>query len=304
MRPVFVSGTDTGVGKTVVAGALARTAAAAGCRTAVYKPFMAGGTGDIAALAAAAAAAPATGPSAASGKDGGNAAGPVAARYEYAFRTPASPYTAARLEGAAIDIGAVLDRLAQLRRDYEAVVVEGIGGAMTPLHRDYFVADLARDMVAPVVIVTSNGFDAAGHSAMAESSCRRRGARVAGFVINSISEYGYVPAALRGEIGAVAEAPVLATIKRQKTGAPKGGGYDIAGALRALGVDVPAGADGAESSAHAAIRAFEGGYVDGAARIMFGGGRGGGAAARWREQRRKRRMRRKKARESRRPAAG
>ena len=298
-----MSGTDTGVGKTVVAGALARTAAAAGCRTAVYKPFMAGGTGDIAVLAAAAAAAAPAAGSAAPGNDGGRAAGPVAAHYEYAFRTPASPYTAARLEGMSIDIGAVLDRLAQLRRDYEVVVVEGIGGAMTPLLRDYFVADLARDMVAPVAIVTSNGFDAAGHSAMAESSCRRRGAHVAGFVINCISEYGYVPAALRGEIGAVAEAPVLATVKRQKAGAPKGGGYDIAGALRALGVDVQAGAGDIEPGAYAAIRAFEGGYVDGAARIIFGGGGGGGAAARWREQRRKRRMQRKKARESRRPAA-
>ena len=81
MRSVLVAGTDTGVGKTVVAGALARTAATAGCRTAVFKPFMAGGTDDalVAAAAAGAAGMPEEG--------GGHAADRVAAYHEYAFRT-------------------------------------------------------------------------------------------------------------------------------------------------------------------------------------------------------------------------
>ena len=285
MRSVFVAGTDTGVGKTVVAGALARTAAMAGCTTTVFKPFMTGSVDDIAAAGAA-------GTAGMPGKDGAHAAGRVASCYRYAFRTPASPYTAARLEGKTIDIGAVLDRLAQLRRDYEVVVVEGVGGVMTPLLRDYFVADLARDMVAPVVIVTANGFDAVGHSVMAESNCRRRGAHVAGFVTNRIRKYGYSLAALRHEINAVAEAPVLASVSRQPRDEGGDGGVDFVGMAMAPDLDMQFDAKNAARSAYAAICASEDGYVDGAARVIFGAARSG-PAARWRQQRRQRRGRRR-----------
>lgn len=285
MRSVFIAGTDTGVGKTVVAGALARTAAMAGCAATVFKPFITGSVDDIAAAGAA-------GTAGIPGKDGAHAAGRVASYYRYAFRTPASPYTAARLEGKTIDIEAVLDRLAQLRRDYEVVVVEGVGGVMTPLLRDYFVADLARDMVAPVVIVTANGFDAVGHSVMAESNCRRRGAHVAGFVTNRIKKYGYSLAALRHEINAVAEAPVLASVSKQPSGEEgDGGGVDFVGMAMAPNAGMQFDAKNAARSAYAAICASEDGYVDGAARVIFGAARGG-PAARWRRQRRQRRKRR------------
>lgn len=288
MRSVFVAGTDTGVGKTVVAGALARTAALAGCSAIVFKPFMTGGVDDIVAAGAA-------GTTGMADKGDGHAAGRVASYYKYAFRTPASPYTAARLEGKTIDIGAVLDRLAQLRRDYEVVVVEGVGGVMTPLLRDYFVADLARDMVAPVVIVTANGFDAVGHSVMAESNCRRRGAHVAGFVTNRIRKYGYSLAALRHEINSVAEAPVLASVSKQPSGGEGGGGVDIVGMAMAPNAEMQFNAKSAARSAYAAICASEGGYVDGAARVIFGTGRGG-PAERWLQQKRQRRQWRERGR--------
>ena len=277
MRSVFVTGTDTGVGKTVVAGALARAAAMAGCRTAVYKPFMAGGSDDTAALGAALAGV--QGPAG----DGREGRAGWEVRSEYKFDTPASPYTAARLEGKAVDAGAVLDRFAQLRQEYEAVVVEGIGGAMTPIRRDYFVADLARDMAVPSIIVASNGFDSGGHAAMAASHCERLGAHVAGFVVNRIHEYGYPRGALCSEITDVTGLPVLATVRRRARGMRREGGTaapDDAGWMQ---------------SASAAVEACEHGDVDGAARIIFGPGLGGGkAAAAWRKQRRMRmKMRRR-----------
>ena len=214
MRSVFVAGTDTGVGKTVVAGALARTAAVAGCRTGILKPFVSGGMDDLAVLGSALADAPARG-----GGGGAREQGAAAAQHVYAFDEPASPYTAARTEGKAIDIGRVLDKFAQMRREYEAVVVEGIGGAMTPILDGYFAADLARDMGVSSVIVTSNGFDAGGLSAMAASLCRQRGAHVSGFVVNRIEKYGYRAGVLRDEIAATTGLPVLATIRRPAAGA-------------------------------------------------------------------------------------
>ena len=295
MRSVFVAGTDTGVGKTVVAGALARTAAAAGCRTGVFKPFAAGGTGDAEALGAALAGA-------AGGRGGGGE--PGAARCSYAFDAPASPYTAARLEGRDVDVGAVLDEFARMRREFEAVVVEGIGGAMAPIRRDYFVADLIRDMAVPSIIVTSNRFDAPGHSAMAASACRRRGAHVAGFVVNRIEEYGYKGPLLRREIKAVTGLPVLASVGWSGGGGGGGGGgpggNEAAGAAsQGDGGPGPLPGSGAMDSARVAIGASKRGDVDGAAGIIFGRKGGGEAAARWRRQSAERRQRRRQSAERR-----
>lgn len=269
MRPVFVTGTDTGVGKTVVAGALARTAASAGCATGVFKPFVAGGAGDLDVLESALASAP--------GREGGGGGGlgdgAASVRRAYAFDAPASPYTASRLEGVDIDVGSVLGRFAQMLREYEAVVVEGIGGAMTPILRDYFVADLARDMCAPCIIVVPNRFDASGHAIMAAHHCRQRGAKVAGFVVNRVDADGYHAVSLREEITEVTGLPVLASVMNRSRGR-----------------------GGPGQGARAAIGASRGGDVDGAAGVMFGPGRGGRAAEQWRRQSRRRREMRRRVR--------
>lgn len=283
MRSVFVSGTDTGVGKTVVAAALARTAAMAGCRTATYKPFMSGGAGDVVVMGTAMVGS--------GGGGSGGDVGVVPSRFKYAFKTPASPYTAARLEGVDIDIGAVLERFERMQRDSDAVVVEGIGGVMTPILRDYFVADLARDMMLPVVIVTSNGLDSVGHSAMAAHHCRRRGAHVAGFVVNYTEEDGYGRGVMSKEIGAVAGGRILASVERHRESAMPGG-EQLDLRLAALDPGIPSLGPEADiaASIYAAAGASERGEVDGAARIIFGPGRAGGrAGARWRRQARKRR---------------
>ena len=292
-----MSGTDTGVGKTVVAAALARTAAMAGCRVSTYKPFMSGGTGDSMVMGAAMA-----GAGAGAGGDGGI----VASRFKYAFKTPASPYTAARLEGVDIDMGAVLERFECMQRDSEAVVVEGIGGVMTPILRDYFVADLARDMMLPVVIVTSNGLDSVGHSAMAAHHCRRRGAHVAGFVVNYTEEDGYGRRVMSKEIRAVAGGRILASVKRHSEGAMPGGEeLEIKMVAQAAGIPGIGPEADIAASIYAAAGAADGGEVDGAARIIFGPGRAGGrAGARWRRQARRRREARDRQAGHKRRAAG
>lgn len=266
MRSLFVTGTDTGVGKTVVAAGLARAAAKDGRRVAVYKPFAAGGLGDVEAAAGAsrdlAAPAPAGMP--------GAGTPPVTSAFEYAFDTPASPYTAARLEGKSVDVGAVLDRLSRLRRDHHAVIVEGIGGAMTPILADYFVADLIRDMALPAVIVTTNRIGALNHSVMAALACRQRGAYAAGFVISRTDRRGYGRGVLRGDIEAVAGLPVLAEVGRAGAAPGRPG----AGA-RARGTrDGGAGAGGirraAIGAAAVAVAVEESGGLDGVVRVMRG----------------------------------
>lgn len=270
MRSLFITGTDTGVGKTVVGASLASALVSAGRRVAVFKPFASGGVDDMAAMFNAAAIKCGIAP----GKARRAADLPISGAYKYVFYTPATPHTAARLEGKAVNIGAVMDRLSRLRRTHEAVVVEGIGGAMTPIQADYFVADLARDMLMQTVIVVPNKIGAPNHSVMTSAMCRQRGAHVAGFVINCTDKRGYAPGLLREDIEALTGAPVLATLRKRGimdipeidlTIRDTGGGSQRA--VRSV--------RGVAKSMAVAIALAEDGEVDGVARIMHGQGRGG-----------------------------
>lgn len=137
----------------------------------------------------------------------------------------------------------------------EAVIVEGYGGAMTPIRRDHLVADLARDMGVPTVIVTGNGFDAAGHSTMAVSHCAGRG----------------------GPCGGIRGQPHL---EGRAAGVAAAQGVRRHGAARARVGREQAAQGGLDTgrprgpTARAAIGASKSGDVDGAAGVVFGAGEG------------------------------
>ena len=264
VRSLFVTGTDTGVGKTIVAAGLARAAAKSGRTVAVYKPFAAGGLDDVAVATGAPHNTAGPPPAGMPGAD----ALPVHGAFEYAFDLPASPYTAARLERKSIDVGVVLDRISELRRGYQTVIVEGIGGAMTPILAGYFVADLIRDMVMPAVIVTTNRIGALNHSVMTALACRQRGAHAGGFVINRTDDGGYKRGVLRSDIEAVAGLPVLAEVEKARWGdAP---GAEAARKRRDVGIGADAGRRAVARAVAAAALVEESGDLDGVVRAMRG----------------------------------
>jgi dethiobiotin synthetase len=177
---VFVTGTDTGVGKTRVAAALCRGLAAGGTRVAAMKPVASGCTltpeglrNDDALMLLAAANVP--------------------ARYSdvnpYAFAPAIAPHIAAREAGVNIDFD-VLDRAYErLRLRSRVLIVEGAGGWLAPLDAVRSFADLAAHWRMDVVLVVGMRLGCLNHALLTAESIERRGLRLRGWVANSIDPY-------------------------------------------------------------------------------------------------------------------
>ncbi|MDE2210315.1 MAG: dethiobiotin synthase [Betaproteobacteria bacterium] len=173
---VFVTGTDTGVGKTFVAAALLRALGDAGLRAVGMKPVAAGidpGCGvnaDVAALARA-----------------GNVDAPLADRNPYAFGAPVAPHLAAHAEGRTIDIGVIVQAYGRLAARSDAVVVEGAGGALVPLDERRDMLDIACALGLPVLLVVGMRLGCLNHALLSALAIRARGLVLAGWVANRLS---------------------------------------------------------------------------------------------------------------------
>jgi len=184
-RGVFVTGTGTEVGKTVVAAAIAHTLAAKGQRVSVFKPCVTG----LEEFAA-------DGPI--SGDRGGNssdrpdheilraAAGSEQSDDEiapYRYGPPASPHLAAALAGEEIDPGCLREAAAVAAEGADAIVCEGVGGLLVPLTSGYLVRDLAADLGYPLVVVGSPGLGTINHTLLTLGSAWAAGLEVASVVL-------------------------------------------------------------------------------------------------------------------------
>jgi dethiobiotin synthetase len=169
---IFVTGTGTEVGKTVVAAVLARTLAAAGQRVAVFKPAVTGldDSGDalpdhqLLRLAAG------------SGQSDDEIA-------PYRYGPPASPHLAAALAGEAIDPARLRDAAAAAAAGADVLVCEGVGGLLVPLAGDYLVRDLAVDLGHPLAIAASPGLGTINHTLLTIEAARSAGLEVATVVL-------------------------------------------------------------------------------------------------------------------------
>ena len=165
---VFLTGTDTGVGKTHTAVQLLRLARTSGLRCVGYKPICCGDRGDAEQLLAA-------------GSDGVS----IDEVNPLWLQMPAAPLPAAQAEGVEIDTAQLLEGLARLQVRFEFVVVEGVGGWLVPILRDYFVSDLAREMKLPVLVVVLNRLGCLNHTLMTVRGIAAEGLECAGIVLNS-----------------------------------------------------------------------------------------------------------------------
>lgn len=163
----FITGTDTGAGKTYVTARLIRHLRARGRDTVGFKPICCGGREDAEILRAAADDALSL-----------NEVNPVW------LRTPAAPYTAALIENRAIDLDLIRETLKALRARHRSVLVEGVGGWLAPIRKDYRVADLAREIGFPVVVVVRNRLGALNHALLTVERLREDGATCAGLILN------------------------------------------------------------------------------------------------------------------------
>jgi dethiobiotin synthetase len=169
---VFVTGTGTEVGKTVVAAVIARTAAARGRRVAVFKPAVSG-LGDLAG-------------SEADHELLRRAAGSAQSDDEiapYRFDPPVSPHLGAELAGEPIDPALLLRRAAAAEAAADLLVVEGVGGFLVPLAGDYLIRDLARELGFAVTIAAAPGLGTINHTLLTIEAVRAAGLELSGVVL-------------------------------------------------------------------------------------------------------------------------
>ncbi len=177
MGGYFVTGTDTGVGKTLVACALLRAFAGLGQSAVGMKPVAAGcGAGaqglrceDVEQLRA-----------------HGTVDAPRELVNPYALAAPIAPHIAARREGAEIDIGRIAQSYRALERMAEVVIVEGVGGFMVPLDRERDSADLAALLGLPVILVVGMRLGCINHALLSARAVAAMGLELAGWVANCI----------------------------------------------------------------------------------------------------------------------
>jgi dethiobiotin synthetase len=173
MRGVFVTGTDTGVGKSVLAAAICAALAARGERVAAFKPVVTGlddppgaWPPDHELLAAAASA--------------GQSPEEVA---PLRFGPPASPHLAAELAGEGIEPASLVSSARAAGEGADALVCEGVGGLMVPITPGYLVRDLAVDLNLPLVIAARPGLGTINHSLLTVEAARAAGLNVRAVVL-------------------------------------------------------------------------------------------------------------------------
>jgi dethiobiotin synthetase len=201
---IFITGTDTDVGKTVVAAGLALALKDRGMKVGVMKPVATGCYGadeklisqDAAFLMEAAQ----------------NEFPPLSSPAR--FRNPLSPNVAAMLEKKEVDVPGILKSFRELQRHYDFMIVEGIGGLMVPLKKDYYVANLIRDMGLPIVIVSYAGLGAINHTLLTVDAAMIRGLEVRGIIFNRVSVTNYSLAELTNPkvIHDISGVPILGSL--------------------------------------------------------------------------------------------
>jgi len=173
----FVTGTDTGVGKTLVTVALTRALVERGVRTAVMKPVAAGaiqtpeGLRNDDALELLAVS---------------NVKSPYEDVNPWLLTTPASPHLAARHDGVTIDQEKVVSAYGRLAAASDLVMVEGAGGWLAPISAMATMADLAEKLALPVVFVVGMRLGCLNHALLTREAIRSSGLPFAGWIANKM----------------------------------------------------------------------------------------------------------------------
>ena len=180
MKSYFVTGTDTGVGKTAITAGIAGSLHKLGVNVGVMKPIATGypqkagyKSSDVAILAEAAGI-----------KDPEDLINPVF------LPIPTSPYDASKLLSMPIDMPLILTKFKKLLSLHDVVLIEGIGGIMTPITKKFFVADMIKAMAIETIIVTRATLGTLNHTVMTCKMCKDYDIKVKGLIINNFDEKG------------------------------------------------------------------------------------------------------------------
>ena len=181
MKSLFVTGTDTDVGKTCVTASIVNYLSKMNVNVGVMKPFASGY------------------------KENANSVSedveilmkysrvndPVTLVNPYYFEIPTSPYDACKQLNVEINMSKVIDSFNELLSNHDVVIVEGIGGLMTPLTKNYFVSDLISDLDLNSIIVTGSKIGSVNHTMLTYEHAKQKNLTFNGFLINQNVLDGY-----------------------------------------------------------------------------------------------------------------
>jgi dethiobiotin synthetase len=192
----FVTGTDTGVGKTHTVVQLLRLLRQGGKTCAGFKPICCGDRQDAERLLVAS-----------TGELTIDEINPIW------LKTPAAPMTAVQIEDVKIDIPSLIPVFHALRTRVDIVMVEGVGGWMVPIRSDYFVSSLATELGLPVLVVAQNRLGCLNHTILTVRSVQATGLRCAGVILNSPTGAHDIATTTNAEILAkILNVPLLAAL--------------------------------------------------------------------------------------------
>jgi dethiobiotin synthetase len=201
MNSLFITGTDTDVGKTYVAAGLAVTLRKMGIGVGVMKPFAAGSaqrkgfkSEDVEILSNAA-----------------QVNDPEMLLNPQFFPIAASPYTALKNLKIKPNVELIINRFKILSKLHSMMLVEGMGGIMTPILQDYFVANLIKDMKLPTLIVTRTKIGTINHTIMTCKMCEKYKIPIKGIIINNFDD-GYSVKELKRDLKNLTNVKILGSI--------------------------------------------------------------------------------------------
>jgi dethiobiotin synthetase len=171
---LFITGTDTGVGKTLVTAGLAASLRSSGIDIGVMKPIETGYSprfSDSAFLMRAA-----------------GVEDPIDCVSPYRFKFPLSPFAAATMEKIPIHLRKIERAFHRLLRQHRGVLVEGAGGLLVPITRGSLMVDLALRLDLPLLIVSRTNLGTLNHTLLTVEVAKRRGIKVAGVIFNHLVE--------------------------------------------------------------------------------------------------------------------
>jgi dethiobiotin synthetase len=204
-KGVFVTGTDTDVGKTVIAAGLTAALRSRNVRAAYFKPVQSGCREEDGELVAG---------DARLARTMAGLAEPLATLTPVRLQLPLAPAVAAAQAGVRIDLEEIAQAFRDLAGRYDFLVVEGAGGLYVPLvDNDFLVLDLARWLGLPMVVVSRPGLGTINHTVMTVKTLQGAGLPVVGVIINQYPEHPNLAARTNPDIiEAVSGRPVLAKV--------------------------------------------------------------------------------------------
>lgn len=178
MLSVFITGTDTNIGKTFITAGLAATLQSLNYSTSVYKPIQTGAavkagfaqSADLVYI---------------------KTIDPYIKTYStYLLKESALPVIAAEQEGFVIDKNVIRTDYNEVSKDFDACIVEGTGGIMTPIAPDSYISDVAKALNLPIVIVVKPDSSCLNHTLLTINHANAKGLKIRGVIINDYPEKG------------------------------------------------------------------------------------------------------------------